>query len=62
LKTARIINTGAHWTNRRFRVVYDDPEHGRRASGLISFPEAVSLARRFNHELRRRMKTQRTIQ
>jgi hypothetical protein len=46
----------------RFVVIYHDPEWGLRSSAPLSHHEAVAVCRRFNHQLRRRMQTQRTIQ
>jgi hypothetical protein len=46
----------------RFVVIYHDPDWGVRSSAPLSRREALALCRRFNHDLRRRMQNQRSIQ
>ena len=45
----------------RFVVIHHDPAWGVRSSAPLRYREACALARRFNNDLRRRMKTTRTI-
>jgi hypothetical protein len=64
MKTAAHVILADSWGavhSKRYRVIYQPPEGGPRTSAALPYREALALAHRFNHELRRRMKTRRTI-